>query len=766
MKKMINKSIRSTSGKPEQGLSRRSFIAGIAGSSLMMSMGALVSGCSSEKASEALAAGDFTKLFAPNIWFEINGAGDVLINIVRAEMGQHVGTSLAQIIAEELGADWSKVSFKHVDTDPKWGVMVTGGSWSVHTSFTLLSQAGAAGRTILIDAASRLMGVAAETCRAENGLVTAGDKSLTFAEIVSNGSFSRTITEEELAAMPVKSAGERKIIGRDVRNLDVAPKSDGSAVYGLDAELPGMAYAMPLLPPTRYGSKVLNIDESAAQSIDGYIGAMEIKDPSQTVQACVVVAAETMPAAMKASKAVKVKWSPGPTAEVTESAILAEGVRLAADPDAGTLYVNEGDISAAKVGAATTMTATYTTSTALHFTMEPQNALVEFDRDGKCHIHAGNQWQSLILPYLAQALEMPEDEIIIHQYYLGGGYGRRLFGDQMIPAALAAREMGRPIKLIFDRPTDSRFDCVRSPSVCSFEASFDADGALSVIDHTVVAGWPTKAMAPGFLGTGIDGNGQYDGFSISGADHWYTLPAHRVRAINNELAQTTFLPGWLRAVGPGWISWGVESFLDEIAHQKGQDPVAMRLAMLDGKGKNAGGSGSTSGGANRLAAVLKDVAERAGWGRELPANEGLGIGLGHGQERGMPTWVACVAHVAVDPDSGDVTLKQLWQTIDVGTVVNPDGAMAQAEGAALWGVSLALHEGASFVDGEVAEQNLDRYAPLRMSDVPELDIVFIDSEEFPSGLGEPPLIPVAPAIGNAIFAATGRRVRELPIRLS
>ena len=748
-----------------QGLSRRSFIAGVAGSSLMMSMGSLVSGCSSDQASKALASGDLPKVFSPNIWFEINGAGDVLINIVRAEMGQHVGTSLAQIVADELGADWSKVSFKHVDTDPKWGVMVTGGSWSVHTSFTLLSQAGAAGRTIIIDAASKLMSVPAESCSAERGVVTSGDQSLTFAEIIINGDFSRVISEEELAAMPVKAPAERTLIGRDLRNLDVAAKSEGSAVYGLDAELPGMVYAMPLLPPTRYGSKVNGIDESAAKTILGYIGAIEINDPSQTVQGHVVVAAETMAAVLKAARAVSVDWTPGPTASMTEAAILAEGVRLAADPEAGTLFVNEGDVGSAKANAASTMSATYTTGTALHFTMEPQNAVVEFDADGKCHIHAGNQWQSLILPYLAQALEMPETDIIIHQYYLGGGYGRRLFGDQMIPTALAARSLGRPVKLIFDRATDSRFDCVRSPSVCTFEASFDGDGMLSGVDHAVVAGWPTKSMAPFFIGPGIDGKGELDAFSINGSDHWYSLPAHRVRAINNGLAQQTFLPGWLRAVGPGWISWGVESFLDEIAHQQGQDPVALRLGLLDGVGKHAGGEGSTVGGAKRLAAVLKDVSQRAGWGRDLPVNEGLGVAVGHGQERGMPTWIACVAHVVVEPSSGDVTLKKLWQTIDVGTVVNPDGAMAQAEGAALWGVSLALHEGAQFANGEVAEQNLDRYKPLRMSDVPELDIVFVDSDEFPSGMGEPPLIPVAPAIGNAVFAATGKRVRDLPIKL-
>ena len=748
-----------------QGLSRRSFIAGVAGSSLMMTMGSLVSGCSSDQASKALASGDLSKVFSPNIWFEINGAGDVLINIVRAEMGQHVGTSLAQIVADELGADWSKVSFKHVDTDPKWGVMVTGGSWSVHTSFTLLSQAGAAGRTVIIDAASKLMGVPAESCSCENGVVTSGDQSLTFAEIISNGDFSRVISEEELAAMPVKAPAERTVIGRDVRNLDVAAKSEGAAVFGLDAELPGMVYAMPLLPPTRYGSKVNGIDESAAKTIPGYIGAIEINDPSQTIQGHVVVAAETMAAVLKAAKAVSVDWTPGPTASVTEAAILAEGARLATDPEAGALFVDEGDVGVARANAASTMSATYTTGTALHFTMEPQNALVEFDSEGRCHIHAGNQWQSLILPVLAQALEMSEADIVIHQYYLGGGYGRRLFGDQMIPAALAARSLGRPVKLIFDRASDSRFDCVRSPSVCALDAFFDADGALMGVDHAVVAGWPTKAMAPFFIGTGIDGKGEVDGFSVNGADHWYTFPAHRVRTMNNTLAQDTFLPGWLRAVGPGWVSWGVESFLDEIADQMGQDPVAIRMSLLDGAGKNAGGEGSTVGGAKRLAAVLKDVSERADWGREMPANEGLGVAVGHGQERGMPTWVACVAHVAVDPSSGDVTLKKLWQTIDVGTVVNPDGAMAQAEGAALWGVSLALHEGAQFADGEVAEQNLDRYMALRMSDVPDLDIAFVDSNEFPSGLGEPPLIPVAPAIGNAIFAATGKRVRELPIKL-
>jgi isoquinoline 1-oxidoreductase beta subunit len=747
-------------------LTRRRFVAGAAGSSLVMGMGTLLPGCGADQVVSDLGDAGASQAFSPVIWFEIDAQGGVAINIVRAEMGQHVGTALAQIIADELGADWDSVRITHVDTDPKWGYMVTGGSWSVHTSFTQLSQAGAAGRTILAEAGAGLLGADVSECHVEGSRVFAGANSLSFAEIIRDGNISRSFSQAELDAMPVKAPADRRIIGRDVAALDIPAKADGSARYGLDASLPGMVYGIPLVPPTRYGSMVVSVDDSQAKALPGYVDAVEVQDPTGTIQGWVVVVAEQLPIAMQAAGLVNVTWEAGPTAEVDEAALLAEGVRLAGDPSEGTLVVNDGDVQAARRAAATVLEATYRTSTALHFTLEPQNALVEFDADGRCHIYAGNQWQSLILPVLSQALGLPEPDIIIHQHYLGGGYGRRLFGDQMIPAALAAREVGRPLKLVFDREADSRFDCARSPSVCTFSASIDPEGKLSGIDHAVVAGWPTLGMAPGFLADGVDGVGKFDTFSVSGADHWYTLPNHRVRAVNNGLAQRTFLPGWLRAVGPGWVGWGVESFLDEVAHSLQIDPLAYRLSLLDGRGKNAGGEGSTVGGANRLRAVLQDVAERSDWGRAMPANEALGVAVGHGQERGMPTWVACVAHVAVSTDNQRVTVRKLWQSIDVGTVVNPSGAMAQAEGAALWGLSLALYEGAAFEKGQVKQRNLDTYTPLRMADVPELDIVFIESEEFPSGLGEPPLIPVAPAIGNAIFAATGKRVRDLPIRLA
>ena len=745
-------------------ITRRSFLATSAGAGLVMGLGVVLPGCSREEAVEEMAVDGASLKFSPTVWFEVDGDGKVLVNIAKAEMGQHVGTALARVVADELGANWDDVSIDHVDSDPKWGYMVTGGSWSVFTTFTMLSQAGAAGRTILRDAGAALLGANAEDATVENGMVSAGGESVSFADIVRKGDISRTFTEEEMGAMPVKPASERTMIGKPARALDIEAKSGGGAVYGLDVELDGMVYAHPLIPPTRYGSTIRSIDDTAAKDIRGYIQTLVLEDPSEVLQGWAVVIAEDFPAAMRAAAAVEVDWEAGPTAGVSEADLIAEGNRLVGDKTSGVLAVDDGDVAAAREAAASTHTATYTTSTALHFTLEPANALVEF-RDGKCHVHSGNQWQSLILPTLATALQMEETDIVIHQYYLGGGFGRRLWGDQMIPAALAAKELGKPVKIVFQRADDSRFDCCRSASVAQFDASFDADGNVTGIEHAMAAGWPTLAMAPGFMPDAVDGNGKYDPFATSGSDHWYTLPNHRVRSINNDLAQRTFLPGWLRAVGTGWITWGVESFMDELAHINGKDPIEFRLAMLDASGKNAGSSPNSVGGAKRLAAAIEDVRDRSGWGRELPANEALGFAACYGQERNMPTWIGCVAHVAVDPDTSKVSVKKIWQSIDCGTVVHPDGARAQAEGASLWGVSLALHEGASFANGEVAQRNLDAYTPLRMADVPELDLKFMESTEHPTGLGEPPLIAVQPAIGNAIFAATGKRVRDLPIKL-
>jgi isoquinoline 1-oxidoreductase subunit beta len=239
--------------------------------------------------------------------------------------------------------------------------------------------------------------------------------------------------------------------------------------------------------------------------------------------------------------------------------------------------------------------------------------------------------------------------------------------------------------------------------------------------------------------------------------------AQKVRALSNDLANATFRPGWLRSVGPGWTNWAVESFIDEAAHHTKTDPVGFRLSLLNGKGRNAGSAPNAVGGALRQAEVVRRAAKLAGWGNPLPADTGLGIATSFGQERDMPTWVACVARVHVDRSTGKTTVEKLTVVIDAGTIVDPDSALAQTQGGALWGMSMALYEGTVFENGQVKDTNLDTYTPLRMGDVPDMDISFVESAEVPVGLGEPATTVVGPAIGNAIFAAIGVRLRHLPI---
>jgi CO/xanthine dehydrogenase Mo-binding subunit len=709
-------------------------------------------------AGAATAAGTFE----PTIWYGIDRDGIVTVHVIRAEMGQHVGTAIARILADELEADWSKVRVDHVDSDPKWGLMATGGSWSVWQSYPLMSQAGAAGRTALVEAGAKLLGVAPSACVARNGAVHAGKTSISYGDIVARGDLRRSFTADELQKMPLKPAGERRLIGKPTRARDIPEKTNGKGLYGIDAKVPGMIYARPKLPPTRNGSSVVAIDDSAAKAIPGYIRSIALDDPSGTVPGWVMVYADSFVAADRAAEAVKVTWKSDDTAKVSEADLQKRAAELIADPKAGSLVVDDPGLDAAFGAAASKLERTYTTATALHFQMEPVNALA-FEKDGRFEIHTGNQWQSLVLPWLAKALGRKEDTIVLRTYLLGGGFGRRLDGDYAVGAALAAKAVGKPVKMLLTRPDDSRFDSVRSPSVQVLRMAFGEGGRVSAMEHHAAAGWPTEVMAPFFMPKGANGV-PYDPFAINGANHWYNVGAHRVRAVSNDLANRTFRPGWLRSVGPGWTNWAVESFMDEAAHAQRVDPVAFRLRMLDASGRNAGSAPNSVGGARRQAAVLTRLASKAGWGGALPKNTGLGVATTFGQERDMPTWVACAARVRVDPATGDVKVEKLTLVVDAGTIVHPDGALAQMEGAALWGMSLALLEGTTFKDGQVADTNLGAYTPMRMADVPDLEVEFIPSDAAPVGLGEPATTVVAPAIGNAIYNAVGARVRDLPIR--
>ena len=459
-------------------INRRTFLANSASAGLVMSLGVVLPGCSEEEVVADIVSGGASASFTPSMWFEIGGDGGIMMNIPKAEMGQHVGTALARIIADELGANWDDVDFVHADSDPKWGPLipgvslgdVTGGSWSVFTSFATISQAGAAGRTILAEAGAAMLSVDPADCTVQDSMVSANGESVSFADIVQKGDVSRTLSEEELAALTPKPASERRLIGHDTSARDIPAKSRGEAVYGIDVELPGMVFGSPMIPPTRYGSSIKSIDDSAAKDIPGYQQTLQLTDPSGLLMGWAVVIADDFPSAMKAADAVVIDWEAGPTANVNEADILAEGARLVADKSIGTRFVDEGDVTAAQAAAANSFSATYRTGTAMHYQLEPVNALVEFV-DGTCHVHSGNQYRAAMLPTLAGVLGITADDVVIHQYYLGGGFGRRLWGDYMIPAALAAQELGKPVKVVFRREEDARLDCVRSPSVQQLDAS-------------------------------------------------------------------------------------------------------------------------------------------------------------------------------------------------------------------------------------------------------------------------------------------------------
>ena len=742
--------------------SRRGFLITMVGAGVMLGYARSGWAAAELLAKDGKAPLSPSELFEPTIWYGIDTKGVITINIIRAEMGQHVGTALARIVADELEADWDKVKIDTVDSDPKWGLMITGGSWSVWQSFPVLSRCGAAGRIALIEEGAKLLGASPQSCTARKGAVLAGGRSISYGDIVARGNLQRTYTNDELEKMPIKTPAERRFIGKGGQALDVPSKVDGSGRYGIDAAVDGMIYARPKIPPTRYDSKVISIDDSAARRVPGYIKSLALDDPSGSVPGCVMVYADTFTTANRAADLVKVKWQSGPSANVSERDLHQRATELIADPNGGALLVDDPGVDVAFASAKRKIERTYRTATAMHFALEPINALA-FEKNGLFEIHTGNQWQSAALPLLAKALGRSQDKIVMRSYLLGGGFGRRLDCDYAVAAALAAKAVGRPVKMVCTRADDMRCDCPRSASTQVVRMAWGDDNRIAAMDHHAVAGWPTATIAPYFQGKDAKGN-LYDPFAIQGADHWYTVGAQRVRALHNDLADRTFRPGYLRSVSAGWTNWAVESFMDEAAHEAGVDPVKFRLGLLDGAGRNAGSSPNSVGGAHRQAAVLSRCAQKAGWGGTMPKDVGLGIATTFGQERGMPTWTACAARVRVNRTNGHVTVEKMTLVIDCGTVIHPDSAEAQVEGAALWGLSLALYEGTEFVKGQPKDTNLDSYRVLRMGDVPEIEVEFLPSTETPVGLGEPATTPVAPAIANAIFGATGARLRNLPIR--
>lgn len=734
-------------------LSRRSFIVGTSAAGLAL-------GFASVPGSSALAA---PASFDPSVWYSIAPDGLVTVTCGKADMGQHIASTMAQLVAEELGANWKDMRVKLASNDPKYndpvlGAQITGGSWSTMMNFDAMSRAGAAGRIALIEAAAAMMGVPAGELVVRDSRIShpKSKKSLTFAEIVKGGKATKTFTADELKALKLKAPDQYTLVGQSVPQLDIPSKTNGTAKYGIDTFLPGMVYGKIVMPPVRYGATVKSVDDSGAKKVPGFIKAVTLEDKTGTTTGWVVAVANTYANAKKAADALKVTYDNGPNAKVSSESLLAEAKRLQADNASGLFFVKNGDTAEALGKASKVMEAEYTTNINIHAPMEPMNATAEQKGD-IWHLYSGNQFATRSGAIAAGALGIDPKFIVMHQAWLGGGFGRRLDGDMMIPAVLAAKAVGKPVKVIYSREDDTIMDFSRPLTFQKIKAGLDDSGKLIAFNHDVVSAWPTKRWGiPAFLSPDVEKKGALDAFTVNGADFFYTVPNHNVRAIINEMAQSATPSGQLRSVAPGWTFWAVESMLDELAVAAGKDPAQFRIDLLDGAGANAGG-------AQRLRNTLLAAMGLAGYGtKKLPKGEGMGVACVSSQERATASWTACVAHVAVN-DSGEVKVKKLTVATDVGTQVNPDGIRAQVEGAALWGMSLALFEKATMKDGAIEQTNFDTYTPMRMSQVPEVALAIIANGEPATGVGEPAVTVVAPALANAIYNAVGARVRSLPI---
>jgi isoquinoline 1-oxidoreductase beta subunit len=742
---------------PPTDLSRRSFLVGSAATGLVLGYAAVPG------IDQALAA---PSGFEPSVWYSIAPDGLVTVTCGKADMGQHIASTMAQIVAEELGASWKDMRVQLASNDPKFndpvlGAQITGGSWSTMMNFDAMSRAGAAGRMALIDAAAAAMGVPPFNkgeLVVRNSTVShpKSKKSMTFAEIVKSGKITKTFTPDELKAIKLKTPDQYTMVGVSVPQLDIPPKINGTAKYGIDVMLPGMAYGKLVTPPVRFGAMVKSLDDSGAKKVPGFIKAVILDDKTGSTTGWVVAVANTFANARKAADALKITYDNGPNAKLSSQSLLDEAKRLQKLDDSGQFFVKDGDTAAAFGTAAKVLEAEYTTSINIHAPLEPMNATAEFKGD-ILHIYSGNQFATRSGAIAAGAAGIDPKFVVMHQMWLGGGFGRRLDADMMVPAVQAAKAVGKPVKVIYSRENDMTMDYSRPLTFQKVKAGLDGDGKLIALNHDVVSAWPTQRWGiPDFLTPSVDKKGPLDSFTVNGADFFYSVPNHNVRAIKNEMAHNATPSGQLRSVAPGWTFWAVESMIDELAHAAGQDPAQYRIALLDGKGKN-------DGGAQRLRNTLLAAMGMAGYGTtKLPKGEGMGVACVSSQERATASWTACVAHVAVSA-SGEVKVKKLTVATDVGMQVHPDNVRAQVEGAALWGLSLAMYEKATLKDGGIEQTNFDTYTPLRMSQTPEVAVNVIANGDKPTGVGEPAVTVIAPALGNAIFNACGARIRALPI---
>jgi isoquinoline 1-oxidoreductase beta subunit len=664
---------------------------------------------------------------AINAWLSIAPDDTITVTVAHSEMGQGVYTSLPMLVAEELEVDWTRVRARFAPAEPVYrnrmfGIQGTGGSTSIRASFDHLRQAGATAREMLRRAAAEGWGVPLEQCEAEGGRVVHGASG----RAAGYGALAAAAaTLEPPAEVALKQPADWALIGKPLPRLDVPAKVDGSAGFGIDVQVPDMLIATVKASPV-FGGKLKSVDEKPAFAVKGVRAVVPL-------ESAVVVVAEGYWPAQKGLEVLDPVWDEGPHAAMSDATIRAE--LSAALEQEGVVARDDGAAAEALAGAAKRLEAVYEVPYLAHATMEPMNATAHVTAEG-VEVWAPTQGQGPIQHAVAGLLGIEPGRVAVHTTFLGGGFGRRFETDFVVQAVLASKAVGKPVKLVWSREEDMRQDFYRPAAMARLSAGLDGAGN-PVAWHARLASPSIMSRAlPQLVKDGIDPS------SVEGvSDTPYGVANLRV-----EYAMRHFgVPvGFWRSVGHSQNAFFVESFLDELAHAARRDPLAYRLGLL--------------GDHPRHRKVLETAAEAAGWGRPAPEGRFRGLAL----HESFGSIVAEVAEISV-AEGKKITLHRMACAIDCGRVVNPDTVVAQMESGIVYALTAALFGRVTIAEGRVGEGNFDRYPMLQLAQMPEVEVRIVESGAALGGIGEPSTPPAAPALANALFAATGARLRSLPL---